>query len=349
MLTIRPSLTADLAAIATIASHAPVGVTSLRAGSVLLSERIEASCAAFAEAVTEAGDQRYLFSLLDATTRQVIGVAGMVAAVGLVEPFYNYRRETLVHASRPLGIHNQVEVLSLCHDLTGASLLHAFALLPQAQSATAVELLCRSRLLFAAAHPQRFAERWVCELLGMCDAADQSPVWDSLGRYFFGIDYAQAEEYCAGKGRSFIAELLPQHPIYVSLLTPAAQAALGVIHPRAAPSAEVLLREGFSVGRYVDIFDGGPVVEARRDDLATLRNYRRYSASVVDRLHADGLLLLANAGIESFRAVLAPAALDPEQAQAMITRDTAAALQIESGATLLVAGGGHNAGTFDPA
>ena len=30
MLTIRPSLVADLAAIATIASHAPVGVTSAR-------------------------------------------------------------------------------------------------------------------------------------------------------------------------------------------------------------------------------------------------------------------------------------------------------------------------------
>lgn len=349
MLIVRPSLPADLAAIVEIARHVPVGVTSLRAGREVLAERLEASCAAFEEAVAEPGDQHYLFSLFDTDSRQVVGVAGLVGAVGLVEPFYNYRRETLVHASRPLGIHNQVEVLSLCHDLTGASLLHAFALLPACHTPAAAELLCRARLLFAAAQPRRFADHFICELLGVCDAADQSPVWDSLGRHFFGIDYARAEAYCAGRGRSFIAELLPQHPIYVSLLTPAAQAALGVIHPRAAASAGFLLDEGFALGRYVDIFDGGPVIEARRDAILTMQRYRRLSARVVDDLIAAEPLLLASAGVESFRATLAPVALDTEQAQAMIGRHAAALLGVDSGDALLVVKGGHDAGAFDPA
>ena len=233
MLIVRPSQPADLAAIELIARQSPPGVTSLRAPRQLLAEHIDASCAALEELVTSPGDQRYLLVLQDSHSLQVIGVAGMVAAAGLVEPFYNYRRETLVHASRPLGIHHQVEVLSLCHDLTGHSLLHAFSILAPHLDLQSADLLCRARLLFAAAHPQRFAADWACELIGPCDQHARSPLWDSLGRHFFGLDYLQAEEYCAAKGRAFIAELLPQHPIYVSLLTSEAQAALGQSHPAA--------------------------------------------------------------------------------------------------------------------
>ena len=151
MLIVRPSQPADLAAIELIARQSPPGVTSLRAPRQLLAEHIDASCAALEEWVTSPGDQRYLLVLQDSHSLQVIGVAGMVAAAGLVEPFYNYRRETLVHASRPLGIHHQVEVLSLCHDLTGHSLLHAFSILTPHLDLQSADLLCRARLLFAAA------------------------------------------------------------------------------------------------------------------------------------------------------------------------------------------------------
>lgn len=350
MLIVRPSLSSDLAAIELIARQSPPGVTSLRAPLGLLAEHIDASSAAFAGSATATADQRYLLVLEDDSLQQVIGVAGMVAAVGLVEPFYNYRRETLVHASRPLGIHHQVEVLSLCHDLTGASLLHAFSILPQYMASQSAQLLCRSRLLFAAAHPERFSDQWVCELLGVCDANGQSPLWDSLGRHFFGTDYLQAEDFCASKGRAFIAELLPQHPIYVSLLSGTAQAALGVSHPAAQWSRDILLGEGFSIGRYVDIFDGGPVLQARLSDLQIARGFRRLTARIVDKLASNDSQLMANASLPQFRAVIAPVAIDSEQAEAMIEAPTARALLLESGASLLVADvGGSHAGSLDQA
>jgi arginine N-succinyltransferase len=348
MLIVRPSQPADLAAIELIARQSPPGVTSLRAPRQLLAEHIDASCAALEELVTSPGDQRYLLVLQDSHSQQVIGVAGMVAAAGLVEPFYNYRRETLVHASRPLGIHHQVEVLSLCHDLTGHSLLHAFSILAPHLDLQSADLLCRARLLFAAAHPQRFAADWACELIGPCDQHARSPLWDSLGRHFFGLDYLQAEEYCAAKGRAFIAELLPQHPIYVSLLTPEAQAALGQSHPAAQWSRGILESEGFRVSRYVDIFDGGPVLQARFADLRTASGCHRVTARVVDKLASGMPQLLANAALGGFRATFAAAALDSEQAEAMIEADTARALQIGSGdSLLLVLEGGGDAGTFD--
>ena len=349
MLIVRPSHPADLPALLDLARTLPVGVTSLRGGEAALAGKLEAAAAAFAEAVVEPGDQSYLFSLTDSVTDRVLGVAGLVGAVGLVEPFYNYRLETLVHASRPLGIHHRVEVLSLCHDLTGHSALNALAILPEWRTAETVALLCRVRLLFAAAHPQRFADQWICELLGVCDDAGQSPVWGSLGRHFFGIDYRLAEDYCATRGRSFIAEMLPQHPIYVSLLTPAAQAALGQRHPLAGLSAGILQQEGFHPGRYLDIFDGGPVIEASRGAIATLRDFRRLTVCVTSRLTQADACLLANDRLEGFRAIKAPAAVDCEQAQVMLAPATAIALGVESGSALLVREGGGDAGAHDQA
>ena len=171
---------------------------------------------------------------------------------------------------------------------------------------------------------------------------------DSPRRHFFGVDYAQAEEHCAG--RAFVhCRTVAAAPIYVAVDS-AAQAALGVIHrvPRRRPRC--CARD--SVSAVMSIFRWWPGGRgAARIDLATLRNYRRYSASAVDRTcMPDGLLLAcqcrrSNRSAQCWRR----RHLDPEQAQAMIARDTAAALQIELARPLLVAGGGYDAGTFDPA
>ena len=42
-------------------------------------------------------------------------------AVGLTEPFYNYRIGTLVHSSRELGVFTRMDTLYLSNDLTGSS------------------------------------------------------------------------------------------------------------------------------------------------------------------------------------------------------------------------------------
>ncbi|MFY7855086.1 MAG: arginine N-succinyltransferase, partial [Rubrivivax sp.] len=141
--------------------------------------------------------------------------------------------------------------------------------------------------------------------------AGRCPFWDAVGRRFFDMDYPQIERLTGGRSKAFIAELMPQAPIYVPLLPEAAQWAIGQLHPQAELPFSILLDEGFDTETYVDIFDGGPTVDAR---LAMLRTVRR---SIVTRAHASrrgeaaggdaGHWLIATTERATFRATLAPA------------------------------------------
>jgi arginine N-succinyltransferase len=95
-----------------------------------------------------------------------------------------------------------------------------------------------------------------------------------VGRRFFDMDYPQVERLTGGRSKAFIAELMPQSPIYVPLLPEAAQWAIGQLHPVSELPFSILLDEGFDSETYVDIFDGGPIVDARVALLKTVARSR---------------------------------------------------------------------------
>ena len=126
MLVMRPARMTDLAEVQRLAADSPVGVTSLPDNAERLRDKIAASEASFAAEVSFNGEERYFFVLEDSETGRLSGCSGIVASAGYSEPFYSFRNETFVHNSRELKIHNKIHVLSLCHDLTGNSLLTSF-------------------------------------------------------------------------------------------------------------------------------------------------------------------------------------------------------------------------------
>ncbi|MEI5710456.1 arginine N-succinyltransferase, partial [Streptomyces brasiliscabiei] len=73
------------------------------------------------------------------------------------------------------------------------------------------------------------------------------------------------------RSKSFIAEVMPQFPLYLPLLTPPARAAIGREHPAHEAALAEMLAEGFVRSRHVDIFDAGPIVKAERERLETCR------------------------------------------------------------------------------
>lgn len=75
-----------------------------------------------------------------------------------------------MHVSRELNIHNKTHALSLCHDLTGNSLLDSFFVEADKAPPPADELISRGRLLFVADHPERFADSVAVDILGISDA-----------------------------------------------------------------------------------------------------------------------------------------------------------------------------------
>ncbi|WP_374356083.1 arginine N-succinyltransferase [Chitinimonas sp.] len=330
MLVLRSSRLSDLPGVEQLAAESPVGVTSLPADRETLYRKIQASLDSLAADVSFYGEESYFFVLEDSRTGELVGVSGITASAGFNEPFYSYRNETLIHASPGLGINNRIHALSLCHDLTGNSLLTSYHVRKPLRFTAWSDLLSRGRLLFIAQWPERFAEGIVSEMVGVCRDDGSSPFWDSVGKVFFQISYQQAEYYCGVKGRKFIAELMPQHPLYVPLLDDEAQAAMGQINPSAEVSYDILTREGFEAENYIDIFDGGPTLHAATRNVRTVAQSR---LARVDSGHGGGTpCLVATTRLDDFRVTV----VDAEHTGAGLTlpADAMSALGLKPGDTV---------------
>ena len=232
----------------------------------------------------------------------VVGTSGIAASAGFADRFYSYRNEMVVHASQALGASNRIHTLHLCHDLSADTLLTSFYIDPAYEHTLAPQLLSRARLLFIAEFADRFSDRIAAENPGLADEHGRCPFWDAVGRRFFGMDYPAAEQLTGARNKAFIAELMPQSPIYVPLLPDAAQWAIGQLHPVAELPFSILQDEGFDCETYVDIFDGGPTVAARVAMLRTVAASRRHPAQ--QPLASPGLHLAATTRRSGFRATL---------------------------------------------
>ncbi|MCV2422288.1 arginine N-succinyltransferase [Paucibacter sp. DJ2R-2] len=314
-LVLRPVALSDLAALERIAAASAHGIGSLPHDREQLRQRIAHSIESFASADDASGEERYLFVLEDLTRAQVVGCSGIAASAGFHDRFYSYRNEFVVHASAALGVSRRLHTLHLCHDLTGYTLLTSFYIDPAYADGPAPQLLSRARLLFILRHLERFNDRIAAESPGLADEAGQSPFWDAVGRRFFDMDYPQAEAVTGGRSKSFIADLMPQSPIYVPLLPEAAQFAIGQLHPVGELPFSILQDEGFDADSYIDIFDGGPTVEASLHLLRSVRHARELAVQADAMALGQPVWHLAvNSARPGFRAVLAEL---PPAAQAL--------------------------------
>lgn len=355
MLILRPARLSDLPGVEAIALASAVGITSLPPDRDKLYEKIRASTQSFAAKVDVNGEEIYFFVLEDSASGEIVGTSGIVASAGFHDRFYSYRNEIIVHASQELKVSNKIHALHLCHDLTGTSLLTSFYIDPKYNDTQWPQLLSRARLLFMAENPHRFADRLAAENPGLCDDDGNAPFWNAVGRRFFGMEYPQAEQLSGGRSKTFIAELMPQYPIYVPLLPPDAQRAIGQLHPVAQLPFSMLLEEGFEADTYIDIFDGGPTVEARLSTLRSIQENRRLrvNRSPVINVNMDANnqvrrvtsppelpYIIATTSTEGFRATIANAAVDG--GELLLSPELANTLQVAHGEPVraLLLGGG---------
>ncbi|XKE46080.1 arginine N-succinyltransferase [Halomonas organivorans] len=338
MLVVRPTRPADLPALERLAGSATPRLTNLPAHRDRLEERIARSQRAFEAEVEFPGDEHYTFVLEDLERGEVVGTATVRAQAGAREAYYTYRQETLIHASQQLDVRREVQTLSLSHEVSEASLLCAYSLDPRYKGTSAESLLRRARLMFIAQYPERFAEILAMAFPGFLDEDGQSPFWNSVGRHFFVRDYQEINYIAGVRSKSFIAEVMPQFPLYLALLTPQARAAIGREHPDHESAMSEMLAEGFLRSRHVDIFDAGPVIKGERE---RLQSFRRAAWHPVRIRPAHSLpdaepALVANQRLRDFRCVVARYALSPT-GQLMLSPEHAEQLGVEEGRAVLAA------------
>jgi len=301
---IRPVKHLDLSQIIDLSKLAGHGLTTLSTDAERLTTQIAYSEASFKKKVLHPHHEYYLFVLEDSDTGKVVGTSALDAAVGTIEPFYTYHVGVISHSSPNLDIYNPMQVLMLGNDYTGATELCTLFLAPQNRKGLNGRLLSKSRFLFMAQFPERFSDRVIAELRGFSDENGNSPFWDSLGSKFFTLSFSEADRISGLGSNQFIAELMPKHPVYVSLLPQSAQDVIGKTHPDTKPALKLLQRDGFRFHGYIDIFDAGPTIECDTDNIISINRSNIYQLEIVDKITDGETCFVSNLELAAFRATV---------------------------------------------
>ena len=274
MLLIRPVESGDLEALAELVSLTRGAITTLPPDRDLLAQRVHQSCSAFAHPVDRPGGELYSFVLEDtAHPGRLLGTSSVVSKTGGFEPFYCYEVREEHYQSDVLRVDRLVRSIHLVEDHSGPAEVGGLFLRPGVRGGGFGRLLSVARFLFMAGRPKAFDPHVVAEIRGVTDEAGNSPFWDAIGRHFFGVSFAEADRL-SFKEKQIIADLMPDHPIYLDMLPRSAREVVGVEHDFSTPARRLLESEGFAYRDRVDIFDAGPTVECAVANVRAVRESR---------------------------------------------------------------------------
>ncbi|MFQ5562230.1 MAG: arginine N-succinyltransferase [Parvularculaceae bacterium] len=326
---IRPARRDDFDAIYALARQSGGGMTNLPADEKALRARIEISCKSFEKNAQDPGGEIYMLVL--ESDGRVMGTAAVFSAIGLDSGFVNYKINRTFHASKQLNKRIARRLLVPTHDFTGCAEVGSLFLSPDARGGGFGKLLARSRYLFIAQNRKMIADHVCAELRGWRAPDGSQPFWDAVGKRFFDMDFEEADVHNAANGNQFIADLMPRYPIYVVLLPEAARECLGKPHDTAIPAYKMLLSEGFEFDDYIDIFDAGPLVDVKVDNIKTVKKSRVLTAKIGAGPFGETMLMAAGERA-AFRAVRDKAIITGETVE--MSANAAAALNVAEGASI---------------
>lgn len=339
MFVVRPVEMKDVDALESMAAVSIPGVHTLPRTREKIIASVERSIASFAAHVDIPSEESYMFVLEDVASGEIVGTSAIHASAGSNGTYFAFRNDVIQQVSRDLNISHSVHALTLCSELTSYSQLSGFYVKNRDNPGPEAALLSRARILFAVLAPHRFGDRFFVPLAGRTDPAGQSPFWNALGRKFFKMDFLDAERVIGGaRNRTLIVELMPHYPVYVPLLPGDAQAAMGQIHPSGQLAFNLLAQEGFEADEYIDIFDGGPILQAHKH---SLRSFAGAMVRRVETLDAhpstpDALVDYAVASSEhEFRAITVACPPAETGEVVCLPRAAAAALGVAAGENVI--------------
>ncbi len=258
------------------------GFTNLPPDRKALSTKLERAAAAFARTEDVIDDDLFVFVMENTETGEVRGTCQIFSRVGQKWPFYSYRLGMLTQHSVELDKTFRAEMLTLTTDLEGCTEVGGLFLHPGERSGGLGMLIARSRYLFIRNHRARFGDKTLAELRGVIDEAGGSPFWDGVAGRFFGMNFQQADQFNAVHGNQFIADLMPKHPVYTAMLPESARAVIGLPHPSGRAAMRMLENEGFHWENYIDIFDGGPTMTVRTEQIRSIREAKDTKIAAID-------------------------------------------------------------------
>jgi len=273
MFIIRPIQPSDEQALIKLAFNALSGILSLPKDKNFLKQKIQTSIDSFKKQVYAPQNEKYLFVLEDTETGELGGVCGIYSKTGVDYPSYFYEIQEENTSRKEIIPHKlpKNKLLVVKEYIHGPTETCSLLLNPNYRKEGLGKLLSLSRLLFIAANRIRFDDIIMATLRGVFNRQDKSVFWENVGRHFFDVEISILHEMLK-YDQSFVKEILPKSPLYISLLSRGSQNVIGKPHCNSAPALNILTKQGFNVTNEIDPFDGGPILKAFVDDLPFIAN-----------------------------------------------------------------------------
>ncbi|MGJ3232619.1 MAG: arginine N-succinyltransferase [Oceanicaulis sp.] len=333
MLVVRAARAADHDAFVELAAAAGPGFTSLALESEALNEKLVKSEQAFDGRLTDPSDCAYQLMLEDSETGQVLGTSAVKAMVGVKKPYFDFKIFTFAQASKEADRRFDMDAMLLVNDFAGSTEVGSLFVRDGLRGTGAGRLTAQSRYMLVGSDRARFGRRILSELRGVVDEHGDSIFFEHVTRPFFRMTFEEADRLSAATDNQFILDLMPNHLVYLDLLPKGVREVIGQTHPHGAGALKLLQGEGFRYERYVDIFDGGPLVSCGMDEVATLRDSRLMTVageSAGERMRA----LVSNDRLADFRCVHAEVSLGG--ARLALDEEARRALDVTSGETVRI-------------
>jgi arginine N-succinyltransferase len=285
----------------------------------------------FAGSLSALEEGVYLFVLEDEASGRAVGASVLFAKRGRPgRPFAYF--SSFVESRTSLTLNRTVKhrCLRLGATEDGPTMLGAVFVPPalRGRKEKPEEALCAVRLLFMAAHLDRFQTHVLTSFPSRTSGGCASPFWEALGRPFTGLDRGRAEKL-SGANKEFLLSLIPQGTIYQEFLPEKIVAGLG----RPADSIRALERllagMGFRYLHQLEPFDGGPCYGTLTREVGLIRAARQLQCqSAGARPSGKSSLVLSEDG-SGVRALVAPVRF--QGVQASLDGEAARRLGINAG------------------
>lgn len=325
MLVIRPIGEKDLDGLLELIQNSGHGLTTLPKDRDILNNKITISKRSFTHRGDRPNGESYLFVMEELYTGKIVGVSGLISKIGGFEPFYFYKVVNETKVSHTLGIEKNVCSLHIERVHSGPAEICSLYLHDEFRNSQNGRFLSLSRFLFMAENEQHFEKSVIAEMRGRVNDDGHSPFWDAVGKKFMNIEFVEAD-LMSLKTKKFIEELLPDYPILLDLLPKEAQEVVSEVHPNTVPARRILEREGFSYKGLVGIFEPGPILEAKLEDI---RAYKESKVVQIESITDDKLddcetVIISTHGRAKFKACLGKLKINENNEEKVVIPDVVA-------------------------
>jgi arginine N-succinyltransferase len=331
MFVIRPVTENDFDDLMHLISQAGYGLTSLPNDQDVIKKRIAHSIRSFAHKDKERpGGELYLFVMEEVFLGKIVGVSGVVSKIGGFDPIYFYKLKKQKRLSKSLNVENEFTAMHLDKVYDGPAEICSLFLAPEYRNSQNGRFLSLSRFAYMANNKNFFEKEVIAEMRGRVDENGNSPFWEAVGKKFFKVTFLEAD-YMVMKNKAFIEELLPNYPIIKELLPIEAQEVIGEVHSNTEPALRILTQEGFKKTNQVAIFEPGPIVKAKVEDIRTIKEIQTKKVGKIERLkEEESPCIISNLSSSKFKACLGDVKI-LENGEIAISSVAASALSLRLG------------------